>query len=166
MDLSSVVDALLEDARADGAKLVADARAEVDADLAAARAAAREESARARREGTAEAEAQLAVERALSRREARECVLAARREVWEELRRRARAASVALRESPEYADLLARLSALAREQLGSDARLRVEPDGAAGLVAESGERLVDYRLEAVAERFLHELGDDVEELWR
>ena len=45
-------------------------------------------------------------------------VLAARRELYDELRRRARTAVLSLRDEPGYQELLERLAAAARRDLG------------------------------------------------
>ena len=54
-------------------------------------------------------------------------VLAAQRESYDELRRRARAAVLALRDEADYPELLERLAAAARRDLGDDAQLRDRP---------------------------------------
>ena len=114
--------------------------------------------ARARAEGEAAASLEGAQEQAHARRAARSAVLGARRVLYDELQREARAAVLGLRDD---AALLERLEAAAREQLGADATLTRED----GVRAVDGARSVDYTLEALAARKLDELGAEVERLW-
>jgi vacuolar-type H+-ATPase subunit E/Vma4 len=113
--------------------------------------------AEARADGEASAERATAVEHVRARRRARGAVLQARRDVLIRLRRAALEAAMAARSDPAYAALLERLSALAREQLGADARLVVDPPDAGGVVAEADGRRVDYSIGALVDRIL----DDV-----
>jgi vacuolar-type H+-ATPase subunit E/Vma4 len=121
--------------------------------------------AQARAEGEAAATLEGAQEQAQARRAARSGVLAAQRALLEELQRRARDTAQELRAGPSYAALLDRLEALAREQLGADARMTRDAPGSGGVLATGGDRLVDYSLDALARRCLDGLGTKVERLW-
>jgi vacuolar-type H+-ATPase subunit E/Vma4 len=119
----------------------------------------------AREQGRQAAEHETRRLRAQARQEGREARLRTRRDTLAELRRRTLARLEEQRDTPAYQDLLDRLERLAREQLGSDAEVDTEPDEG-GLVARAGGRRVDYRLPAVVDRALQDMGDELEELWR
>ncbi len=91
-------------------------------------------------------------------------MLGAQREVYEELRRRARSRAAALRDDPSYPQLLARLRKEARRQLGRGAHTTLAPDG--GVLGAQDGRSVDYSLHALADRALERLGGSLAELWR
>ena len=93
-------------------------------------------------------------------------VLEARRAVYEDFRRAAVEAVLALRSEDGYAALLARLSDDARDALGEDAELEVDPDGVGGVRARAGRRSVDLTLPTLAEGCTTRLGGRLEELWR
>ena len=120
----------------------------------------------ARSEGASVASVAEAHVEARARRRARTLVLGAQRDLYRELRREALEAARALRQDPLYPDLLDRLSAEARAQLGDDTALEVDPPDVGGVRASSGRRHVDYTLDALAERCLARLGSRVERLWR
>jgi vacuolar-type H+-ATPase subunit E/Vma4 len=155
----------LDEARAGAAR----ARADTDRRIAAMHAEAEERGKvlveRARAEGVAAAEIVDRQEQAAARRRARAMVLAAKRELYEELCRQASAAAHLLRDDPGYPALLERLSAAVRAQLGEDAELEVDPSEAGGVRGSSGPRHVDYTLDALAERCLERLGGGLERLW-
>ena len=92
-------------------------------------------------------------------------MLSARGALYEELGRRARAAVLDLRGEPGYEDLLARLAARARRELGDDAVLEVDPPDAGGVRARAGSRRVDYTLPALAAGCLESLGPRLRRLW-
>jgi vacuolar-type H+-ATPase subunit E/Vma4 len=119
---------------------------------------------RARAEGTAAAGLVGVGACVEARRRGRALVLAAQRELYDELHRRAVAGAQQLRDSPAYPALVARLSTAARTQLGSKATIVVDEEG--GIRAHEGARSVDYTLPTLAERCLEWLGADVERLWR
>ncbi len=75
------------------------------------------------------------------------------------------AAVLALRADARYPELLRHFEAQARDQLGSEAEVRVDPDLGGGVVAAAGSRHVDYTLKALAERALGSLADEVAALW-
>lgn len=152
---------LLERVRADADRLLAEADERAAEIVAQADTNGEALVARARAEGEAAASLEGAQEQAEARRAARSAVLGARRALYEELRREARAAVLALQDDPGYPALLDRLEAAARAQLGADARVTRD----AGVRGARGARSVDYTLESLAGRALDELGAEVERLW-
>jgi vacuolar-type H+-ATPase subunit E/Vma4 len=160
------------------ATLVAGAEAEAQALLgeAEARAAAESERAgeeserllaRARAEGEASGELQAGRALALARAESRRVVLEAKAEAYRELRERALAAALALRDDPEpYGRLLDELESAARRALGDGAAIERDPPEAGGVRAAAGRRSVDLTLPVLVESCLASLGSSVEELWR
>jgi hypothetical protein len=166
MNLDPVRAALVADARERAAGLRSAAQRDADAAIAAAHAEADRLLERARAEGEAEARREMATETARLRRQSRERVLAAQRHAGERLRDEARRAASALREDAAYpAVIVPALVALARRQLGPGAAVTVDEE-AGGVVAETGDRSVDYRLPAIADRCLAALGPAREVLWR
>jgi vacuolar-type H+-ATPase subunit E/Vma4 len=101
-----------------------------------------------------------------ARRAARAEALAARNEMYEQLRADVLTKVLALRGSAGYRRLLERLSSELKAQLGAGATLEVDPDPAGGVIARDGTRLVDCSLPVLARRCLAALGPQVEELWR
>jgi vacuolar-type H+-ATPase subunit E/Vma4 len=101
-----------------------------------------------------------------ARRAARAEALAARNEIYEQLRAEVLTRVLALRGSAGYRRLLERLSSELKAQLGAGATLEVDPDPAGGVIARDGTRLVDCSLPVLARRCLAALGPQVEELWR
>jgi hypothetical protein len=165
MSLTSARDALLEDARRASAEVVARAESDARERVDAARREAAAILTRARAEGEAEGREQAARTQAGERFSARLHVLAARRASYDALLERARDAALALRDDPAYADLLDRLCAAARADLGPEAQLSVDPPGLGGVVARAGSREVDYTLVALAERCVADLGAKAARLW-
>lgn len=161
MNLDVFREALLAEARSDAQRLLSEAESEADQRTGEARARAEELVEKARAEGSDIAERETARDRASARRSAREQILAAQREVYEELRQRATAAA-------ENADGLGaledRLEELARDQLGAGARIKHPTDGG-GLLAVADDRRVDYRVPALVDRALTELGAELRGLW-
>lgn len=151
--------ALIARARAEAGRVRAAAAEDGRQVLAGARDEAAALVADARAQGEADAAALLAVERSHARRVARGAVLAAQRAVYDELRERARIAVRALLADP---DRRARLATVVRGRLGDHAVVRDRPDG--GLVAESPDgRGVDASVEALVDSALADL--DLEQLW-
>jgi vacuolar-type H+-ATPase subunit E/Vma4 len=161
--LSAVRDALLAEARADAARLLEEADARAAATRAAAEQAGEELVRAAREEGDAAAALEGAHDGARARRTARALVLAAQREVYDELRNSARARAQELRASPDYKALLERYASAARAQLGADATVALDPAG--GLRATAGTRSVDYTLDAVVDRAVDAIGERTAALW-
>ncbi|HET9322376.1 MAG TPA: hypothetical protein VFO03_00740 [Gaiellaceae bacterium] len=159
-------DAILADAHATAERVLARADEQAEAKLRDAERRGRALVERARAEGIAAAAIVGAHEEARARRIARAAVLAARRELYEDLGRRARSAARELRTQPGYEALLDRLAAGARAQLGPAAEIERDPPDSGGIRASSGARHVDYTLNAIADRCLEQLGAGVEELWR
>lgn len=121
--------------------------------------------AEARRDGEDEVAVDVAQRLVRARREARSAVLAAQREVYDEFVRRTLDAVIALRHGEEHARLVERLSAVAREQLGSDAEIEVD-EAVGGVVGRRDGRRVDYTLPALVDRAIGDLGARLQELWR
>jgi hypothetical protein len=136
-------------ASGEAARVHAGAEAEARAILDAARAA-----------GTAAGEAIAAAETARARRKAREIVLAARRDAYEELRRRIGAAVADLCEEPGFAGRLARL---ALDRAGPDAAVEPVPGG--GVVAQAQGVRVEMSAEVLTDWALGALGEEVNWLW-
>jgi hypothetical protein len=165
VNLEPLREAVLEQARTDSARIRAEAsaRAAETVGLAEREGVAGVEQARA--EGTAAGRSRGGRELAAARREARRLVLEAKRDLHDELRARARAAALAVREEAGYPALLEALSAAARRQLGEHAVLEIDPPDAGGVRAAAGGRSVDYTLVALTDRCLEKLGRRIEELW-
>jgi vacuolar-type H+-ATPase subunit E/Vma4 len=165
MNLEAVGAAMLADARADAERIVADARREAEQRVADARREAATIVEDAERDGERDASARLARERARVRRDARAVLLAAQRQVYDDLVERAHAGVRALARRDDYRTLIARLSAQATSQLGPDAVVTVDPDGEPGLTAAAGSRRVDYRLTTLADQAIRRLGPTLAKLW-
>jgi hypothetical protein len=101
----------------------------------------------------------------VARRVARGRILGAQRAVYDDLRAAVAAAVSALRDAPDYPDLLDGWEALARTQLGPHAVVTRDPSPDGGVIATLGERRVDYTLAALAERELDRLAEKVAALW-
>jgi vacuolar-type H+-ATPase subunit E/Vma4 len=164
VSIDPVREALLAQAEAEAERLVSQAE-----DRAAAQVAQAEEQKaalvrRARAEGEAAAELEAASELTHARRHARTLILEAKRAVYDDVRREAQAAVDHLRSEPRYGELLERLSARAREELGSGAELELDPpDG--GVVGRVENRRVDHTLPVLVERCLAEHAGELERLW-
>ncbi len=165
MSLDTAREALLGDARREAEAILARADTEAGARLQDARRQAEELRVRARAQGEAEGRAGAARTRAGGRFAARMLVLAAKRASYDALLEQARRAALALREDPGYPQLLERLAAAARDDLGPDAELTLDPPGLGGVLGQAGSRAVDYTLAAIAERCVRDLGPRVAELW-
>ena len=153
---------LLECARADAEREIAEAEREAQRVLAEARNQAQlAETARAA--GRAAAETVSAQRRAALQRELRGAVLAARRDIYQRRCRRGTEAVLRLRDDPAYPHWAAALRAAARATLGADAQLREHPTG--GVVAEAGQRCVDLSLAGIAARVLDDTTAQVGEPW-
>lgn len=154
---------LLRAAGAEADRIRATGRARADELLGEARLAA----GRAVRDGTARGRAEAAPAAAAVRRggraQARAIVLGAQREAYDELCRRVRADADGLRGGPGYGPLLEKLTALAAGAAGPGATVTVAPEG--GVLARSGQVMVDYSLPRLATAAVESLGDRVRELW-
>ncbi|WP_433604148.1 V-type ATP synthase subunit E family protein [Prescottella agglutinans] len=161
--LDPVRRALTDRARSDAARIRAAARADAEEAIARAEAEARARLDRARAEGIRDGELVVATERVRAHRRARAVVLAAQREVYDELRTHVRAAAAAARNDSTYPALRDRLVRRARDLLGPRAEIRELPDG--GIEGEVGGRRLFWSLADLAERRLAGAGDDIVGLW-
>lgn len=165
MTFDAARDALLADARERAAALLAHADAEAAERIRRARGQAAEIIAAARARGEAEGRIAVAHAAAVEQSFARMTVLAAQRMAVDELRDRARTAALALRNAPHYPELLDRLTAAARRDLGEQAEIERDPPDAGGVRARSGTRSVDYTLLTLAERCIDAYGSRMHRLW-
>ena len=162
--LAPVRRALLDDASAEADALLARARSDADSTIGAARRETQVAVEQARERATAARAATTDMARREAQRQAHRRVLRARSEVWRELVDRVIAAVDELRDDPRYPELVAHLTALARDQLGPDATIDEHPDG--GIVARAGTRRVDYGLPALARRALIAIAGEEDGPWR
>lgn len=165
MSLVTAREALLADARRRAEEIVAQAEEQAREQIEPARRQADEIVAAARAQGEADGRLEAAREEAVQRFSARTTVLGAQRESYEELRRRARAAVLTLRDEPDYPELLEHLGAAARRDLGDGAQLQIDPPELGGVLGTAGTRAVDYTLVALADRCVDDLGPRLAVLW-
>lgn len=158
-------DALLADARERARQLLEQADEEARELIAQAQRDAEELIARTRDEGLAAGRTQAAHDAGRERALARWEVLAAQRAVYDDTCRRARTEVMAVRDEPGYPELLERLTAAARRELGDGAELAIDPPGLGGIRARAGSRRVDYTLPALADRCVRDLGPALAQLW-
>jgi vacuolar-type H+-ATPase subunit E/Vma4 len=154
---------LLRAAEAEASRILADAHAEADSIVQQARRGAAEAAGRARAQGEADAARAAAAERSRGRDRARSILLTARREAYQDLRAQVLAAVGRLPTEPGYQGLLSRLVTMAARAAGPGAAVTVQPEG--GVVARSGDIIVDCTLPRLAGLAVDELGDQVRELW-
>ena len=166
MNVSTLREVVLDQAQVEAQAMLADAERRAAAEVERTRGEAEALLQSARTEGETVGELETARDRALAHRTARSLVLQARRDVYEEFRRQAHAAALALRESEDYPALLERLARAARDQLGDEADLETDPPDTGGVRARAGSRRVDYTLPALADRCIGGLGSRLERLWR
>jgi len=164
-ELEAAGEALLAEARAHAGRVLGEAEAQAHARVEEVRRQADELVEHARRQGEAAGRLEAARDEAVERVLAQADVLAARRESYEELRRRARDAVLKLRSEPGYPDLLERLAAGARRDLGHAAEIETDPPGAGGVRASAGSHRVDYTLVALADSCVSEFGTTARQLW-
>ncbi len=163
-DLSPVTDFLADSARRRGEQIVSEAAAQAENTLAEARQQADARLATARERGATLARRSALAVVANARREARQEVLGAQRLVYEQVRTQVLDRLRQLARSPEAAALNARLREVARERLGDEATL-VAPEGEIGVVAHCGERSLDLKTDALVERVMASVGEEISELW-
>ncbi len=162
--LAPVRDAVLADARRDADADVAAAQRAGDALVAAAAAQAETIRADARAEGERDAEAVRVAQRARARRRARAIVLGAQQAALDDLHREVRSRLRAAWEQESLrADLVARLSATARADLGPDVAVHEHPDG--GIVATVDGARAIYRLADLADQVTAGLPDALVAMW-
>lgn len=157
---------VLERAHAEAAAVIAEAETRAAAELERSRGESAEVLERARAEGAVAGELEAGRLRASARREARRRVLEAEQAAYEEFRRSAHDAALALREDGAYAALLAELAAAARRTLGESAEVEIDPDGRGGVRARAGARSVELTLPELVDACIEALGARVVELWR
>jgi vacuolar-type H+-ATPase subunit E/Vma4 len=162
--LAPVREALIARARAEAAALLAAADADAAAALAEAQRQVEELRAQARMQGEADGAAVLARERSSARRQAREVVMTARREAYEELVRQTRRAVTRLRAASSYPALLVALRAQVSTDPGRDVAVTEHPEG--GLVAVGEHRRLEFGLVDLADAAIQRLGPEVEGLWQ
>lgn len=164
VSLDPVREALLAEAEAEAEGIVGQAEERAAAQVAQAEERKAALVRRARAEGETAAELEAASELAQARRTARTLVLESKRAVYDDARREARVAVQRLRSEPRYEELLERLAARAREELGPEAELELDPpDG--GVIGRVDNRRVDNTLPALVERCLAEHAAELERLW-
>lgn len=161
--LESVREHHLASARAQAETIVRGARAQAQEITASGAAAVVALVEQARREGEAAAELDTNREWITARRRARGLILAAQRDMYEELRG---AVARAAREDPRYPALLERLARAGQRQLGPGAEVELDREGEGGVRVSRKGRLVDWSLAAIVRGGLDRLGPRVTELWR
>jgi len=161
--LDPVRRALLDDARRDVDAMLAQADTEAAAIREDAGARAREIRESAVSLGEDDAAATLRAERTRARRRARQLLLGAQRDMYDELRRAALERAALLRQEPGYSRAIEGLTARARDDLGPDAAVTDHPSG--GVVAEANGRHVSFTVESLVDEALGSLGADLEGLW-
>ena len=144
-------------------RIVEQAHAEAAAIVRQARRSADEAVALAWTRGQADGAQAAAAERSRGREQARLILFGAQREAHEELRGQVLAAVGGLRDEPGYEQLLARLTTMAGRAAGPGAIITVDPAG--GVVARSRQALVDCSLPRLADLAVDALGDRVRVLW-
>lgn len=156
---------LLADARDESERVLAAAAADAEALRASAQERSESEVAAAHRRG--ELAAQALADRILTgaRNDAHTTVLRAQERSRIELVESVHSAALEIRDDPRYPELLDRLEALARSQLGADADAERDPSTGGGIIATAGHRRVDYTLGALADRALDVISDEVTRLW-
>lgn len=164
--LAPVAEGLLGAAAAGARRTRAAADADVDAEIASARAKAAHLVAEARAEGERAAARIAASQLTAARQGAREAVLAARRQTYENLRRDAVDALVRAASTARAAWLGQRLAELAAERLGPAARVSRTGRGGLTAVAESGNRRAVIGPEELVDEVLATMGTQIEDLWR
>ena len=165
MNLEPLRVALQAETAAEVHERLAAVEAECRRTLAEAEVRAHELAQEGRREGEGAAAKEAVRRRATATRRAREIRLRAQSRQIEELQLRSREAVLHLREDGRYPELLDHLARAAREQLGPDAEVEVDPQGLGGVIGREGKASVDYTLPALAGRAIASLGDELESLW-
>ncbi len=159
--LQPVRAALLADAEREAAEIRAAARTAADALIAEAErevaTAVEQERERARRSARARADHNASD----ARRAARQLLQAAGESERTRLIQALHATIGRLRDDDRYPQLVDALERRARAQLGDGADLRRDPAGRGGIVGRAGPRSVDYTLDALADRALAALGEEV-----
>lgn len=163
--VAPVGEALLDDARRHAATASAAAEHDAEAELARARDEASAILDEARADGARAAAQRADAEVAAAHREARGVVLAARREAYLTVRRRALEALAQRGGTPEGRRLGDLLEALARERVGPTPTVRRSGPGDLDVVAASGNRRAAIGPAELVDRSLRVLADQVATLW-
>ncbi|MEU0644976.1 hypothetical protein [Streptomyces umbrinus] len=154
---------LLRAAHADADALLARTEREAAEAIDNARVEASEILVEARRQGEADGASAARDLLLRARRETRSSQLAVRRQMYDELCRRAAEQVRELRQQSDYSSALERLEQRARRLLGPDADMTEQAAG--GVVAQAPGRRVDCTLDALAAWALDRMGAEVERLW-
>lgn len=154
---------LLAAAGREAARILEAAHLEAAGIIEQARGTAEHAIAAARCEGQARGESLGAEEQARGQSQARSIVLAARSAAEVRLRQQVTAAVAGLPDEAGYADLVGRLSRMAADAAGPGAT--VSASAAGGVVARSGQVVVDCSLPRLADLAIEALGGRVRELW-
>jgi len=160
--LAPVQDALLREATDRADQIVADAHADAEAQVAAARARAEDIMTRAAADGRLAATALMADERGRGRLAARSVLLDADRQAYDAVADAIRSAVCGLRDQPGYAEIRERLAGVARSTAGSDATVIDHPDG--GVLARGPGITVDCSLPRLADLVVTALGPKIREV--
>jgi len=150
----------LETARARAEAIVRDARAQADQMLTSSTADAKALTERAEQEGDASADLDTNRGWTAARRRARGILLAAQRDLYDELRG---AIAAAVQSDARYPSFLQQLADEARRRLGPGAEVGVAGSEVNGT---RKERHVRWSLQDLIDESLGRLGPEVEELWR
>ncbi len=153
-ELEPIRRTLISTASSSAAAMVAQARADATATLAAAEQAAARIIDTARAEGRRAAESRGLNELVVAERAARSVVLEAQDAVEAEARAQALAAAMSFRDDPDYSRLLDTLEANARRRLGGSATIERDPPEVGGIRARLARRSLDYTLPALVEQGL------------
>lgn len=157
-------EALIQAARETATAVLVAADEAASAQVLAARATIDQRVKIAREEGARDAAAALELRHRQSEGRARQALLGAQRESYEELRRSVEAKAQQIRREPNYPDLISALTAAARSRLGQEATVAEHPSG--GVVADWQGRHLDLSLAAFAERAIAACPAEVGSLWQ
>jgi vacuolar-type H+-ATPase subunit E/Vma4 len=163
--LEPVHQALTADGETQAREIVSEATRAADDLVAQAERHAEIEVDNARRRNERSATASVDQTLARARADAHRVVLQTQARHHQHLIDEVRDAAMAMRRDPRYPALLDHLETLAKTQLGSTAAIERDPDLGGGVRAVAGNRQVDYTLEALADRALDTLADEVTQLW-
>lgn len=163
--LRPVRDALLADAAREADRLVTGARRLADQHIADVEQGVDAEVADVERRARMSAAARADHAAVRARTQSHRSLLRSRTDTNRELGAAVGVAVRAMRDDARYPELLRHFEARARDQLGSAAEVTINPDPAGGVVATAGSRRVDYTLNALADRALGSLSDEVAALW-
>ncbi len=161
--LDPVRERMLSGARIEADRILARAKARAAVTIDQSRKEAADAVALAAAAGRAQAAPAAAAERARGRERARSVLLGARRAAYDELRGQVLAAVAGLRDEPGYDRLAGRLAEMAARAAGPGATITAAPDG--GIVARSGNVVVDCSLSRLAALAVETLGERVRALW-